>query len=157
MVIPSWITVLKWLGVAAVAVAVLGTPVVYHNHAVSKAYEQGKVVGEAEGKSKMFEVAQKQFKLQEGIILSEAQKARTLAAKLAKTEAGASVLEQKLNEELAKTPTPVECKLGKSVTSILRNAADGDFDQLDDPVSGAGDDPVSHESPLLGEGRANSS
>lgn len=154
----SWIKVLQWVGVAAAIVALIGVPVVYHNHQVSQAYEQGKVVGRAECEKNVVAQKEIQLKRQQEIMLEESQKAQALQEKLQKTEIAASKLEQKLNVELSKNSQVVGCLLPRNATDLLRDAAEGDFDSIKaDALSGDQPLEMPGRSSLLKEGGDRSS
>lgn len=135
MEIPGWTTVLKWLGVAAVAVVVLGAPVLYHNHSVNQAYDRGVEVGKAQCQNNIITQQALQLKKQGEVLLTEQQKAQKLASKLDVSNRGFTQIIDELKQELAKTPETPSCSLSVNSTSLLRDAAGGNFDILGDAIS----------------------
>lgn len=157
MVVPNWLTVVKWIGAAAAIVAVIGVPVWYLNSRIDAAYAKGVEVGKAECESAHAAAAvESQLEANE-TIQKEADRANTLEDKNAKLQTKVTKLEQKLNAELSKTPIPTGCVISRDAASLLRNAASGDFSLDRATIPGQLNPEVPHSTPGAGEGGIRSS
>lgn len=145
----NYLTILKWIGVAALALAVIGIPIVYHNHQVSQAFEQGKVVGKAECEKVVVAEKQRKIEEQETIMQEEAARAVELQKKLTFMEKRAKWAEKTLGEELEKTPEVAQCHVNERGTDILRDAARGIFWDIDNALSSTEPEQMYHDAPVL--------
>lgn len=131
--------ILKWLGLIAIALALLGGPVVYINTQLKSATKTGFDAGYAAAESKyqagQLQQATRIFRQQEheGIEAQARVKADEtrqrnvllLQDKLQKALQDNEILAQKAEADKS---IPAYCVLNSDVTDILRNAAAGKFD-----------------------------
>ena len=126
-----WFTVARWLILGAVALALIGIPVVYHNRKVVESFENGKQVGLAELEAKLAEASQKDAEEAEARVREEGRKAQEALARAEAAERRTNYLSKKLKDALNENPLPAGCQLNESPTSILRSFADGNFESAE--------------------------
>lgn len=137
-----YLTILKWLGLVAIALALLAAPLVYHQRSVNQAFERGKLVGISEEKSKRAEELILDGENTAQLIHDESQKAVVLAKSLAAQRNYSQNLQQQLKDLNDKTPPSVDCVATPAVTNVLRDAANGATQADRDSVSRALTDQV---------------
>lgn len=147
----NWLTVIKWLGAIALAIGIIGTPIVYFNHKVAQAFEQGVVVGKAECEKAQVARVAIELKRKDEIMFVESQKAQTLQAKNEKLTKDSLTLQQRLNDELVKTPEVAGCVFNEHATDLLRSGSRGDFTAVNNAISSDPDGKVPGDAPILRE------
>lgn len=123
----NYLTILKWVGLAAAVVALVGIPVWYVNHKIDAAFEKGKSVGMAECQMAVAEALAEEATRAGKIILEEQLKAQELGEKNAKLQTKVTKLQGEVAKALGATPLPVGCVANSAATSLLRSASEGDF------------------------------
>lgn len=124
-----WFTILRWLILGGLAVGLVAVPILYMNHRIDAAHEQGMVDGRsacvADYAAKIIE----QAKQDQATIKAEADRANKAESAAQKLAANAAKTEKKLNEALAENKNLVSptCNLPKSAVDILRDATNGTF------------------------------
>jgi hypothetical protein len=151
MVMPNWLTVLKWVGVVAAVVAVVGVPVWYINNKIDNAYERGKEVGYSECAAAAAKAATDAAIEAGKTIQEESTKAQELEEKNAKLQKNVTALQTKLADAVGKTPLPVGCVVNADATRLLGAAAAGNFDLSGASVPGQLDPKVPLDSTIRGE------
>ncbi len=131
-----WITVLKWVGVAAAIVALIGVPIWYINHRIDLAFQQGVLVGTEQCEQRHTAAAGAQIVEAQLTMNQERERADALEHTKAELQKNLTNTQVKLNEALNKTTLPVGCIVNSAATSLLRAAAGGDFSLSRTPVPG---------------------
>lgn len=132
----DWFKILKWLALVALAIAIVAVPVVYINHAVSSAKAEGYTQGYATKQHEVDLIIQKQQADREDTANREAAQALERQKDRAKYNTNVFNLQKKLEDALKNNPAPVGCLLNDNATSVLRSAAEGQFDGESPIVSG---------------------
>lgn len=132
----NYLTILKWVGLVALIVAVIGLPILYIQRVESQAFERGKTVGATECEQRHAVQAQLDAEAAKQTILDEAKKAQAAKAEATQLGVKANKLQKALDEALKNSQIPAGCVVPEYPTSLLRDAATGNFSHLGDAVSG---------------------
>lgn len=130
-----WKTLLKWVGIIALIVALIGLPVWYFQMETHKAFEQGKLVGRAEASREELERTSELVQTVQKILTEESQNSRKLQMTLQEQRAQTETLRGQLKEANEKNPPSTDCRATEPVTNILRDAANGATQSDRDAVS----------------------
>ncbi len=134
---PNYLTLLKWLGLVALALALIAAPVVYHNRTVEASYQRGVTVGKAEEQSKYALELVQAGEDQAQILSDESRRAADLATKLDAQRNYSKSLREQLKAQNEKNPPAVDCITSPAVTNLLRDAANGTTQAQRDAISGS--------------------
>lgn len=130
-----WLTILKWVGLAAAVVALIGVPVVYMDHKVKAAYEQGVEAGKEAELARINELMQKQEEYNTRMTKDEFDMAKQRNEQNAQLQRKVGSLQKKLEAALSKES---DCPLGDESSRLLRSAAAGVFSPEQDASLASG-------------------
>lgn len=145
----KYILILKWVGLVALIIAVIGVPIWYVNRVETQAFERGKVVGQTQCQQAAAAEAIASAEASQQTIIGEARKVEAAQAKARLKDEQNKKLQGKLDEALKLQNIPTSCVLSESATSLLRSAAEGDFDGIHDSISQRSDGGMQRNAPLL--------
>jgi hypothetical protein len=165
MPILNWNLIAKW----GAALVLLIAPVLYHFWAMADARDAGMKAGYSQRDGEYVKAEAARLKQENILRGEELRKAQKRAEENENLNRKVRDLQGKLDAAFENTPVPAGCKFNADVTSLLRAAAAGDFNPINDaalggpngkvpygtsPNVGGGDEPSRHGAGLRGSGKS---
>jgi hypothetical protein len=150
-----YLTILKWVGLVALALGLVYLPFRYVDNVRVEAYAAGYSAANVECTEVRTLEAAALLREAEKMAEREGTKTAQLATDLAKQRNAAKTLKDKLDAALKNQPEATGCVLNDDVTDLLRFAAKGDFaavEQQSDAITGPSVDEVSRGATVPGGG-----